>query len=81
MRATHHFKLLLIAVAVVVCAALAFFAAPAEAGRGNVKVQICHVPPGNPDNAHTIVVGEPAVPAHLAHGDYLGECDGGGPIS
>ena len=38
-------------------------------------VVICHVPPGNLDNAHTIIVGEPAVKAHLAHGDYLGVCD------
>ncbi|HKY60640.1 MAG TPA: hypothetical protein VJP59_06465 [Gemmatimonadota bacterium] len=40
------------------------------------QVTICHIPPGNPDNAHTIVVGAPAVPAHLAHGDFEGECDG-----
>ncbi|MGH7550971.1 MAG: carboxypeptidase-like regulatory domain-containing protein [Gemmatimonadota bacterium] len=40
------------------------------------KVTICHVPPGNPDNAHTLVVGAPAVPAHLNHGDFEGECDG-----
>jgi hypothetical protein len=38
------------------------------------KVEICHVPPGNPDNAHTICVSANAVAAHLAHGDYLGEC-------
>lgn len=38
------------------------------------KVTICHVPPGNPDNAHTIRVGAPAVDAHLAHGDTLGAC-------
>ena len=41
---------------------------------GEEKVCLCHIPPGNPSNAHTICVGEPAVPAHLAHGDYLGEC-------
>jgi len=41
----------------------------------STKVTLCHVPPGNPANAHTIVVGEAAVPAHLAHGDYLGECE------
>ena len=38
---------------------------------------ICHRPPGNPDNAHTIWVGASAVPAHLAHGDYEGECEDG----
>jgi hypothetical protein len=46
------------------------------------KVTICHIPPGNPANAHTIDVGAPAVRAHLAHGDYCGPChgsDGGAP--
>lgn len=38
------------------------------------KVVICHIPPGNPGNAHTIEVGQPAVAAHLAHGDTLGAC-------
>ena len=38
------------------------------------KVAICHYPPGNPENAQAIVVGEPAVKAHLAHGDQLGDC-------
>ena len=41
------------------------------------KVTICHIPPGNPGNAHTISVGAPAVPAHLAHGDHLGPCGPG----
>jgi hypothetical protein len=41
---------------------------------GNGKVTICHIPPGNPDNAHTIRVSEYAVDAHLDHGDYKGEC-------
>lgn len=40
------------------------------------KVTLCHIPPGNPANAHTITVGAPAVRAHLAHGDYLGRCVG-----
>jgi hypothetical protein len=44
-----------------------------EAGEG---VTLCHVPPGNPDNAHTITVGTPAVRAHLRHGDHLGACEG-----
>ena len=38
------------------------------------KVLICHIPPGNPDNAHTISVAQSAVPAHVAHGDTLGAC-------
>jgi hypothetical protein len=38
------------------------------------KVTICHIPPGNPENAHTITVGESAVVAHIAHGDTLNEC-------
>jgi hypothetical protein len=40
------------------------------------KVAVCHVPPGNPANAHTIVIGEPALSAHLRHGDPLGACGG-----
>jgi hypothetical protein len=44
-------------------------------GGGTTKVDVCHIPPGNPDNAHTITVGEPAVQAHLNHGDFLGPCD------
>ncbi len=39
------------------------------------KVTICHIPPGNPGNAHTITVGAPAMRAHLAHGDVEGSCD------
>jgi hypothetical protein len=42
------------------------------------KVAICHIPPGNPGNAHTICIAPSAVPAHLAHGDYCGPCTGSG---
>jgi hypothetical protein len=39
------------------------------------KTTICHIPPGNPANAHTICVGNAAVPAHIQnHGDYFGLC-------
>ncbi|MCH6586343.1 MAG: hypothetical protein IH792_04875, partial [Thaumarchaeota archaeon] len=41
------------------------------------KVTICHIPPGNPGNAHTISVSGNAENAHLAHGDTLGECPDG----
>ena len=42
------------------------------------KVLICHIPPGNEENAHIISVSVNAVPAHVAHGDpappNLGPC-------
>lgn len=40
------------------------------------KVTICHVPPGNAANAHTIHIGASAWPAHRDNhgGDYLGSC-------
>ena len=61
---------------------------PAPADAAGPKVTICHIPPGNPGNAHTITVSVNAMPAHLAHGDVLalegerGRCflGGGGPF-
>jgi hypothetical protein len=42
------------------------------------KVAICHIPPGNPANAHTICISENAVDTHNSHhGDYIGACDPG----
>ena len=41
---------------------------------GNAKVQVCHLPPGNPANFHTIKINENALPAHLGHGDLPGVC-------
>jgi hypothetical protein len=44
-------------------------------------VMICHIPPGNPSQRHTICIGRPALPAHMAHtagtgeSDYFGECE------
>ena len=40
------------------------------------KVTLCHMPPGNANAKQTIVVGAPAIPAHLAHGDTVGACGG-----
>lgn len=48
-----------------------------EDDKDNEEVEICHVPPGNPEKAHTIIIGAPAVSTHLAHGDSLGHCDNG----
>ena len=43
---------------------------------GDHKVLICHIPPGNPENAHEINVDYHAVPAHVAnHGDTIGSCE------
>jgi hypothetical protein len=36
-------------------------------GNNNDKILVCH-------NGHTICISRSAVPAHLNHGDYLGEC-------
>ena len=39
------------------------------------KVEICHIPPGNPANLNSIVVGANAVDKHLLkHGDFVGAC-------
>ena len=35
------------------------------------KVNVCHTPPGNPENCHEINIGIEALPAHLAHGDAM----------
>jgi hypothetical protein len=49
---------------------------PCECVRG--RVTLCHIPPGNLDNAHTITVGCAARDKHLAHGDVCGPCEDGG---
>ncbi len=53
-------------------AALVFFgAATAQAA----KVTICHIPPGNPANWHTITISTNALQTHLdRHGDFEGSC-------
>ena len=54
---------------------IALFALTASAAwAGNAKVQVCHIPPGNPSNFHTITISENALQAHLAHGDIAGTC-------
>ena len=45
---------------------------PAQAGE---RVAVCHFPPGNPANFHTITVSPAAAAAHVQkHGDVLGDC-------
>jgi hypothetical protein len=73
-----------LAALVLASAAIAAPAAPADGkgkekdqgkddGRG--KIMICHIPPGNPANQHTISVGAPAWNAHRRHGDHRGPCN------
>ncbi len=45
-------------------------------GPGAGKAVICHVPPGEPDNARTLEIGGRALAAHLRHGDAVGACGG-----
>jgi len=59
---------------------LAAFGTVATLADSQGKVDICHIPPGNPDNAHMINVSVNAIPAHIAHGDPPpGQQCGGGP--
>jgi len=74
----HHRRIQFLLFLVSLVAAMPY--AWGQAGLGTkldalkVGVTLCHIPPGNPANARTIVVAQAAVAAHLAHGDYLGEC-------
>lgn len=48
-----------------------------DSAKAGVKVEVCHFPPGNPANFHTIVVGVNAAVKHVQkHGDVLGPCCG-----
>jgi hypothetical protein len=67
-------RALLLAVLACLMGAVAGQQPAASAKPSYSKVVICHVPPDDPDNAHVLVVNLRAVRAHLAHGDYLGEC-------
>ncbi len=53
---------------------LALLLSAPAAWAGNAKVKVCHIPPGNPGNFHTITVSENALQAHLGHGDLAGAC-------
>jgi LPXTG-motif cell wall-anchored protein len=66
-------KKLMLVSAVVAAGVLSIGVAPAAAGTDG-RVTVCHVPPGNPDNAHNITISVKALPAHLAHGDTVGPC-------
>lgn len=50
---------------------------PFSLSAASAKVTICHIPPGNIENPQTITINENAAPAHLAHGDTVGQCPSG----
>src|SRR5829696_8703053 len=54
-------------VTVLVTGSVAFAEQEDGGDQGHEKVTLCH-------NGHTITLGKPAEPVHLAHGDTLGEC-------
>lgn len=54
----------------------AFLVRGEDSDQTGKKTTLCHIPPGDPGAKQTISVGNPAVAAHLAHGDTLGECNG-----
>lgn len=58
-----------IAVSLLAAGAIATFALAGTVAADD-KVLVCHIPPGNPANAHFIEVSADAVPAHIAHGDH-----------
>jgi len=41
---------------------------------GASKIEICHIPPDDPENAHTISIRDKAMNAHMNHGDFDGDC-------
>ena len=53
---------------------LLLFVSSVAMGGQDEKITICHVPPGDPANAHTIAVSPFALNAHLEHGDQTGVC-------
>ena len=64
------------AVLLVAVISIGLFALTAMRGpKEGPKITICHIPPGNPDNAHSITISINALPAHLAHGDSEGACE------
>jgi hypothetical protein len=55
-------------VLLVACSLFPAWAAPPD------RLTICHFPPGNPENPHTITISESSLSSHLAHGDIEGAC-------
>jgi hypothetical protein len=52
-----------------------FVVLPGIAFAGSAKLDVCHIPPGNPDNYHSIAISDKALATHLTHSDLVGSCD------
>lgn len=39
------------------------------------KIEICHIPSGNNENAQTLIISVNTLKDHLAHGDYFDNCE------
>lgn len=63
----------MLAVAAMLLPALSAAAKPGPKEKPT-KIEVCHIPPGNPGNAHTITISDRAWKAHKGHGDTLGPC-------
>src|SRR5204863_1205309 len=74
MRERNRGGLVSLLAILVVVLALGVALANAAPDAAPAKVQICHRPPGNPANYHTITIGANALSAHLAHGDLPAPC-------
>ena len=57
------------------CALLLILTTTGVHANGNIKVEVCHIPPGNLLQLHTITINEEDLNDHLAHGDVTGACD------
>jgi hypothetical protein len=68
-------KIILVTVCIMSMVVYAGEAQLSVAGEPPERVVICHIPPDDPINFHTITVSEKSLPAHLGHYDILGPCD------
>jgi hypothetical protein len=75
-RGTHQLFGSMLIVLALITLAFAMWMTNAPTLNAENKCTICHVPPGNPGNAHTLNIGCSAVDAHLRNhpGDCLGPC-------
>lgn len=58
----------------VVLIAFTFTSNTSKKNQVDEKVTVCHIPRGNPGNSHPIEISVNALQAHLAHGDFIGDC-------